>query len=586
MLTLQSSFQSNEDISMVLRLDSLERQELADRSLRGLMLIKRKLGTPKWVLKYQCPRTLQKRSVPIGGYPEVSLHEARQLGMQIIRQEYGSDQFELIQHPVTGSEASMALTAQEVSGLSGLSGLSVGSRGSRGSKHLLESEAGEANQVGNIVGSDVGNALGRATGTGTGWGMDGPYAGSGLGSNSGPETGSDVSAVIGSSFSSDGGSARDKTLAPLAPQALGPMNPIDMTGGTSKESSGVAESLSPRDLQAGVLTPEQQSAKKAIASVPTPVGSGRIKAFITLTQFHLDHYLPYIKVAKRSWGTDVSVLKNHILPMLGGYAMLDLKPFVIQEMVQALVKKGLSPSTCNRALIILRFMYNCGLKWEVLPKMENPCKNVKELALNNKKERFLNGNEISTLKLELAKSKNKFLPYIVQLLILTGCRRGEALNAQIQHFDLGRGDWRVPLPKAGKARHIPLNELAIKTIRAAIVMKQSYNQVAKESHFLFPNPATGEPFQQIFYSWDKARKAAHINTVRMHDLRHSFASAMVNSGMTLYDVKEILGHSNIRTTERYAHLSNSRLRQAAGAVSTFYENQDWIGDEPELIPEN
>ena len=80
----------------------------------------------------------------------------------------------------------------------------------------------------------------------------------------------------------------------------------------------------------------------------------------------------------------------------------------------------------NRALIILRFMYNCGLKWEVLPKMENPCKNVKELTLNNKKERFLNGNEISTLKLELAKSKNKFLPYIVQLLILTGCRRGES----------------------------------------------------------------------------------------------------------------------------------------------------------------
>ena len=100
MLTLQSSFQSSEDISMVLRLDSLERQELADRSLRGLMLIKRKLGSPKWVLKYQCPRTLQKRSMPIGGYPEVSLHEARQIGMQIIRQEYGSDQFELIQPPV------------------------------------------------------------------------------------------------------------------------------------------------------------------------------------------------------------------------------------------------------------------------------------------------------------------------------------------------------------------------------------------------------------------------------------------------------------------------------------------------------
>ena len=310
-----------------------------------------------------------------------------------------------------------------------------------------------------------------------------------------------------------------------------------------------------------------------IAHVPF----GQIRPFVTLRHFVSDHYLPYIKVAKRSWTTDVSMLNNHILPMLGGYVMIDLKPFVVQEMVQSLSRKGLSPSTCNRALIILRFMYNCGLRWEILPKIENPCKNVKELALNNKKERFLNGNEVSGLKLELAKSKNKFLPYIIQLLILTGCRRGEALKAQVQHFDLGRGDWIVPLPKAGKVRHIPLNDMAIQTVRAALEMKRDYNQVSRESPYLFPNPSTGEPFQQIFYSWDKARKAAHIDAVRMHDLRHSFASAMVNSGMTLYDVKEILGHTNIRTTERYAHLSNARLRQAAESVTTFYENQDWIG---------
>ena len=536
MLTRQSSFQSSEDISMALRPDSLERQELADRGLRGLMLIKRKLGTPKWVLKYQCPRTLQKRSVPIGGYPEVSLHEARQRGMQIIRQEYGSDQFELIQPPV------------------GVLG-SGGTLGAGGTGDVL----------------------------------------SGVGARA------DDRAVVNPQAS-----MTPLPVEQVSPQGLGQVNPLldvreDQEGadvGFKEETerswsgvtSGVSEPIKPVGVGLGVHASERlatldEPVNKAASSVPTPFGSGRIKAFITLNQFHLDHYLPYIKVAKRSWGTDVSVLKNHILPMLGGYAMLDLKPFVIQEMVQALVKKGLSPSTCNRALIILRFMYNCGLKWEVLPKMENPCKNVKELALNNKKERFLNGNEIRTLKLELAKSKNKFLPYIVQLLILTGCRRGEALNAQIQHFDLGRGDWVVPLPKAGKARHIPLNDLAIQTVRSAILYKQSYNQVAKESHFLFPNPATGEPFQQIFYSWDKARKAAHIDTVRMHDLRHSFASAMVNSGMTLYDVKEILGHSNIRTTERYAHLSNSRLRQAAGAVSTFYDNQDWIGDAPELVSE-
>jgi len=342
-------------------------------------------------------------------------------------------------------------------------------------------------------------------------------------------------------------------------------------GGTNDPAGGIASTT---DTGRGAGS---RTAVGSASSGMAPVPFGQIRPFVTLRQFVSDHYLPYIKVAKRSWRTDVSMLNNHILPMLGGYVMIDLKPFVVQEMVQSLSRKGLSPSTCNRALIILRFMYNCGLRWEILPKIENPCKNVKELALNNKKERFLNGNEVSGLKLELAKSKNKFLPYIIQLLILTGCRRGEALKAQVQHFDLGRGDWIVPLPKAGKARHIPLNDMAIQTVRAALEMKRDYNQVSRESPYLFPNPSTGEPFQQIFYSWDKARKAAHIDAVRMHDLRHSFASAMVNSGMTLYDVKEILGHTNIRTTERYAHLSNARLRQAAESVTTFYENQDWIG---------
>ena len=468
---MNRSFKTQEEISSLLSLSLDERQELSDRSLRGLMLIKRKNGGPKWYLKYLCPRTHQKRSYPLGSYPEMGLHEARQKGMKVIRAEFEADPFELV----------------------------------------------------TLSGNTLGEELGF-----------------------------------------------------LSTDEIGGNSEVPLDQGNV--------SLGNVDKVASLGAVEASNSFGAASSGMAPVPFGQIRPFITLRQFVSDHYLPYIKVAKRSWATDVSVLNNHILPMLGGYVMIDLKPFVVQEMVQSLSRKGLSPSSCNRALIILRFMYNCGLKWEVLPKIENPCKNVKELTLNNKKERFLNGSEITELKLELAKSKNKFLPYIIQLLILTGCRRGEALKAQVQHFDLGRGDWIVPLPKAGRARHIPMNEMAVQTVRAALELKRSYNQVTRESHYLFPNPSTGEPFQQIFYSWDKARKAAQIHTVRMHDLRHSFASALVNSGMTLYDVKEILGHTNIRTTERYAHLSNARLRQAAESVTSFYENQDWIGqvEGPEL----
>jgi hypothetical protein len=93
---MNRSFKTQEEISSLLSLSVDERQELSDRSLRGLMLIKRKNGGVKWFLKYLCPRTHQKRSQPLGIYPEMGLHEARQAGMALIRSEFESDPFELV----------------------------------------------------------------------------------------------------------------------------------------------------------------------------------------------------------------------------------------------------------------------------------------------------------------------------------------------------------------------------------------------------------------------------------------------------------------------------------------------------------
>jgi len=302
----------------------------------------------------------------------------------------------------------------------------------------------------------------------------------------------------------------------------------------------------------------------------------KVSQRLLLREFVETYYLPYIMSSKRSYKTDISVLNNHILPVLGSKELRIVSPYDVEKMIQIMSSKGLSNATCNRALIITRFIFNCNLKWKTIFIAHNPCLHMKEKVENNKKERFLNSQEISNLKAALKKSKNKFLPHIIQLMILTGCRRGEALQAKIIHFDFGRGDWLVPLPKGGKARHIPLNEVAIQTVKATIAYRSTLSERLQNSDYLFPSPITAEPFRQIHYSWDKVRKEANLQDVRMHDLRHSFASAMVNEGMTLYDVKQILGHTNIKTTERYAHLSNQRLRQAASSVLDFYGEQNWI----------
>ena len=89
-----------------------------------------------------------------------------------------------------------------------------------------------------------------------------------------------------------------------------------------------------------------------------------------------------------------------------------------------------------------------------------------------------------------------------------------------------------------------------------------------DCEWVFPNPDTGKPFASIFYAWDRARRLAGLADVRLHDLRHSHASFLVNSGRTLYEVQHILGHTQVKTTQRYAHLSHETLLAATNSVNT------------------
>jgi site-specific recombinase XerD len=85
--------------------------------------------------------------------------------------------------------------------------------------------------------------------------------------------------------------------------------------------------------------------------------------------------------------------------------------------------------------------------------------------------------------------------------------------------------------------------------------------------YVLPNPQTHKPFNTIYISWNTARNRAGMPDLRMHDLRHSFASFLINSGISLYEVQNILGHSQLSTTQRYAHLSQDRLVAAANAAA-------------------
>ncbi|UOD50423.1 site-specific integrase [Orrella daihaiensis] len=278
----------------------------------------------------------------------------------------------------------------------------------------------------------------------------------------------------------------------------------------------------------------------------------------TVEAFMVESYLPHIKTYKRAWPADDSYLRNHILPAIGRKYMDEVKPTDLIKFQHSMREKGYALGTCNRCLVLIRYAFNLAKRWGEPGVTENPTKEVTLYKLDNQKERFLSPEETRRLLDCVARSDNGLLQYIIRMLILTGARKREVLDCKWADFDMARMLWTIPITKAGKPRHVPISDAVVSLL----------NEIPKTSgiDYLFPNPKTGKPFISIFYSWDTARTEAGLADVRIHDLRHSFASFLVNAGRSLYEVQKLLGHTQIKTTQRYAHLSHDTLREAANAA--------------------
>lgn len=291
---------------------------------------------------------------------------------------------------------------------------------------------------------------------------------------------------------------------------------------------------------------------------------------LTFSDFLRDHYLPYVIAKQRSTAAAESYLRNWVEPILGSKRIDDIKKRDILFLVRSAELAGLKPGSVNRVLNIVKSCFSKAIEWELTSLSESPAKGVAELVDPAVKERFLSQGEASELIRIVKSSRNPMLFLIVGFLLMTGARRSEALLARWEHIDIARETWLIPFSKSGKPRHIPLSAGAISFLAEAKKIS-SYYPLARTSPYVFPNRKTGEPFSNIFNSWDTARKKAGLKDVRMHDLRHSFASALVNNGLSIYDVKELLGHSSVSTTQRYAHLSQDRLSKAANTVSDHFD---------------
>lgn len=293
----------------------------------------------------------------------------------------------------------------------------------------------------------------------------------------------------------------------------------------------------------------------------------------TFGEFIKKFYLPYIRTYKRSVSSDETLLNNHLLPHFVSYRMNQITCYKVVEFLQSKVSAGYKPGYCNRFLVLLGFCFNLALKWELPGLRQNPVKGIALLKNTHKVERYLQATEMKTLFHALQHSRNPLLKYFVPLALLTGARKRELLDARWCDIDFVNGVWRIPMTKSGKPLSLPLTREAhalLLDLHTRLPDLMGVSDSA-EIEWVFPNPKTGRPFVSIFNSWNSARTEAGLPDLRIHDLRHSFASALVNHGVPIYDVQKLLGHQSIKTTERYSHLAPERLRASASAASVFYQ---------------
>jgi integrase len=214
------------------------------------------------------------------------------------------------------------------------------------------------------------------------------------------------------------------------------------------------------------------------------------------------------------------------------------------------------PTNANRAVALLSKMFSLAMKWGW--RKDNPTLHV-ERNREQPRNRYLNENELARLKVALAECEHRQSADAIRLLLFTGARKSEVLAATWDQFDLEAGIWTKPSShtKQRREHRIPLSA-------GAVDLLHELHARNGRSQFLFPLGADHQ--LDLRRAWRTISKAAGLSGVRVHDLRHSFASLLASSGLSLPIIGQMLGHTQAQTTQRYSHLLDEPLRAAAEAA--------------------
>ena len=273
------------------------------------------------------------------------------------------------------------------------------------------------------------------------------------------------------------------------------------------------------------------------------------------------------KLVAPDWGNRLvtEITKADVEKLLSKIAAGRARPSKAKPNNRARKLQGVKPTPvrANRVGEVLRKMFSLAVGWGW--RDDNPASGFRR-RLENERERFLTPEEIGRLAKALDAADDQRAAGIIRLCMLTGARVGEVRQARFEQFNLDLGSWSKPAAatKQRKIHRIPISN------EVATIVRQRQLLVPSGNPWLFPSDTPGQPVQEIRRFWKAIQTEADLPGVRVHDLRHTFASLLVSGGASLEMIGKLLGHTQMQTTQRYAHLMDSPLREGLDTVASIF----------------
>jgi integrase len=339
----------------------------------------------------------------------------------------------------------------------------------------------------------------------------------------------------------------------------------------------------------GLLTPAQarDQAKQILgdAAIGIHPKSQRQSSSMTLHYYLDSEYAEWRLLNRKNGQDDLIRLKVNFLENFGTLPLQEITPLLIEKWRSKKLSKGVKPATVNRDITVLKSSLAKAVEWGFID--SNPLITFKPVKVDKlAKVRYLDNEEVKRLRyvldereahlLEGRKTANEWrrereypelpidsLDYMKSLILLsinTGLRRGEILNLTWENIILDMAVLTVAgdTAKSGKTRHIPLNAEALNVLK-------EWRQRTISQGLVFPGK-NGESLKSVKRAWARILKLADIKNFRWHDLRHHFASKLAMGGVDLNTIRELLGHSDIQMTLRYAHLAPQHKAKAVAVL--------------------